>query len=243
MKLLLFGGTTEGRRLAAALSEQGHEVTVSCATPLGIEELKGIPCRTLCGRRDAAEIAELAHGFDLVIDATHPYAVLVSENIRLACSESGKERIRVLREPGAHPDCASFRTCREAAEALKSTEGRVLLAIGSKELSAFAGLPPERLVARILPTHAGLEACERLGIPHRNILALQGPFSKELNEALMRQHDIRLLVTKNSGREGGFSEKLAAAEAVGAKVLLIEPPEDAGISAEELVERMKGKCT
>lgn len=74
MKLLIFGGTTEGRILAKTLTERGNQVTVSVATPLGAEELRGIPCEIWEGRLDETAMAERIRGFPLVIDATHPYA-------------------------------------------------------------------------------------------------------------------------------------------------------------------------
>lgn len=78
---------------------------------------------------------------------------------------------------------------------------------GAKELAAFAGLDAARLYPRVLPTVAGITACEGVGIPHRNIIAMQGPFTLELNLALMQQFHIRYLVTKDGGSAGGFAEK------------------------------------
>ena len=77
MNLLIFGGTTEGRVLAETLVNQGHRVTVSVATSLGAEELSGIPCTIWEGRLEEAAMEARVRDFDLVIDATHPYACLL----------------------------------------------------------------------------------------------------------------------------------------------------------------------
>ena len=239
MKILIFGGTTEGRVLARELCADGHAVTVSCATALGVEELRGLPCETLCGRLDTAQIAELVRGFDLVIDATHPYAVEITANVRAACEQAAVPLKRVLRERGPASDCVQVHSCEEAAEVLRGTEGNILLTTGAKELGKFAGLDPERLYVRVLPTHPGIDACEAIGLPHSHIIAMQGPFSEEMNLAVIRQYGIRVLVTKNSGTAGGFAEKISAAEKDGSRVIIIEPPEDSGMSMEELLREVR----
>ena len=113
-------------------------------------------------------------------------------------------------------------------------EGNILLATGMKELPAFAGISPARLYPRVLPTGDSIAACERAGIPHRNIIAMQGPFSAELNEALIRQFHIAFLVTKDGGRAGGFQEKVQAAENTGIELVLIRRPEETGEPFEEI---------
>ena len=179
-------------------------------------------------------MAALLPNFTLCIDATHPYALEVSKNIREACAETGVPYRRLLRGESAAEGAVSFATCAEAAAYLAGTEGNILLAIGSKELAAFAGLLLERLYPRVLPSHEALSACEALGVPHRNIIAMQGPFSQELNAALMRQKEIRFLVTKDGGAVGGFPEKAAAARETGARLILLRRPEEDGESLEEI---------
>ena len=88
---------------------------------------------------------------------------------------------------------------KQAAEALAAKEGNLLLATGAKELAQFAAIPPERLYPRVLPTLESITACEAANIPHRNIIAMQGPFSFALNQAMMEQFHIRWLVTKDGG--------------------------------------------
>lgn len=91
----------------------------------------------------------------------------------------------------------------------------------------------------MLPSHDGLNACEALGLPHSHILALQGPFSQKLNEAMLEQYKIRWLVTKDGGKAGGFSEKLAAARNTGAGLVLVERPPDEGEDLEEILKQIR----
>ena len=104
----------------------------------------------------------------------------------------------------------------------------MLLTTGSKELASYEGLERQRLFPRVLPLLDSLQLCEAAEIPHKNILALQGPFSRELNEAIIGQYGIYWLVTKDGGAAGGFAEKVEAAENTGARLVVIARPEETG---------------
>ena len=106
-------------------------------------------------------------------------------------------------------------------------------------LAALAGRGAPRLYPRVLPTVAGITACEGAGIPHRNIIAMQGPFTLELNLALMQQFHIRYLVTKDGGSAGGFAEKAQAAAQSGAALVVLRRPEECGETAEEILQRCR----
>ena len=241
MKLLIFGGTTEGRILAKTLTERGNQVTVSVATPLGAEELRGISCEIWEGRLDQAAMAERVGAFQLVIDATHPYAEEVSRHIKAACGEAGIPLRRVLRAGSREEDCIRVDSCKAAAEYLRDRTGNILAATGSKALRDYGCLDPERIYPRVLPTHEALNICEEMGIPHRNILALQGPFSLHMNIAMLEQYRISYMVTKDGGKAGGFDEKRQAAEKTGAQLILVGRPPDHGISMEQLLRELEGQ--
>ncbi len=200
----MFSGTTEGRRFSKKLAELGVAVTVCVATPLGAEEqgeMAGITVHA--GRLQPDAMAALLAGADLCVDATHPYAVDVTRNIRAAAAQAGVEYRRLLRaQSPLPPGCAVFETAAQAAEYLAGTEGNILLATGAKELAVFAGLEPARLYPRVLPTPEGIAACEAANVPHRNIIAMQGPFSCQLNKALI-----------NSSTSGISSPRTAAQRA------------------------------
>ena len=241
MKILLFGGTTEGRVLAQKLLALGHAVTVSVATALGAEMLGDFPKdHILTGRLEQPAIARRLPDYALCIDATHPYAVEATKNIKAAAEKAGVGYLRLLRPASPLPEnCLVFESAKQAAEALAAEEGNLLLATGAKELAQFAAIPPERLYPRVLPTLESIAACEAANIPHRNIIAMQGPFSFALNQAMMEQFHIRWLVTKDGGAAGGFDEKAAAASAAGAQLVVIRRPPEQGETAEEVLKRCK----
>ncbi|MGI6014525.1 MAG: precorrin-6A reductase [Oscillospiraceae bacterium] len=241
MRVLLFGGTTEGRILAERLSALPVQLTVSTATQLGREELSDVSgCTILTGRKDQNEIAQLLSGFDLCVDATHPYAIEVTANIHAACETAGVPLYRLLRATSPVDGVITVEDCAAAAAFLQTRTGNILLTTGTKTLSAFSALDKHRLFARVLPTHESLAACEAIGLAHKNILALQGPFTQKMNEAMLEQYRIAWMVTKDGGGPGGFAEKLAAAQQAGVGMILISRPVDTGKSLEEIMHIVEG---
>lgn len=246
MNVLVFGGTTEGRELSSILAARGIGVTVCVATPYGQEEqgqMEGVT--VLTGRRSEEEKLELLRNADVCVDATHPYATGVTRSVRAACAAAGVPYRRLLRDAGDTSAAVTVADAAEAADYLADKTGNILLTTGAKELGAFAVLPKERLYARVLPSHEGIAACEAAGIPHRNILAMQGPFSEELNAALLRQYRIAWLVTKDGGTAGGFHEKARAAKKCGVGVVVLKRPEEQGETMKEIIraiEEMKERC-
>lgn len=176
MKVLVFGGTTEGRLLARELSALGAQVTVSVATALGAEELRGVPPLTVCvGRKDARQMREMLPGFAVCVDATHPYAAEASGNIRAACLAAGVPYRRLLRGASAlPPDSVVVPDAPAAARWLAGTQGNILLATGAKELAAFAGLDAERLYPRVRPRTRGLRPARRRACPTAISLRCRG---------------------------------------------------------------------
>lgn len=241
MRFVLFSGTTEGRRLSRALAALGAPVTVCVATEYGREEQgESAGITVLSGRMDEVQMARTVAGAELCVDATHPYAVQASRSIRAACEGARVPLLRLLREESPVPAGTEvFSTAQAAAEWLKTTQGNILLTTGAKELGVFAPLGGDRLYPRVLPLASSLEACGAAGVPSSHILALQGPFSQALNEALIRQHHIAYLVTKDGGPAGGFGEKAAAAQAAGAKLLLIRRPREEGLDYETVLQRCR----
>ena len=133
MRAVVFSGTTEGRIFSRQLAQFGADVLVSVATPLGSEEQGSFAGITVhCGRLTPDEMAALVQEADLCVDATHPYAVDATRNIRTACRTAGVEYHRLLRaQSPLPPGCAVFETAAQAAEYLAGTEGNILLATGA----------------------------------------------------------------------------------------------------------------
>ena len=237
--ILLFGGTEEGHRLAEELCRRGAQVTVSVATSYGRELLRDVPCtRILAGRLCEEEMITLLGETDFfcVIDATHPYAVEVSRRIQNACQKTETPCLRLLREDVEMPGSLEVATASEAARHLEETQGNILLTTGTKELPAFAKIPRQRLYLRALPSAEALASAREANLEPSHLFLMQGPFSTELNAAVMKSWDIRILVTKRSGKAGGFPEKMEAARQIGAQTVVIgRPSRERGLSWDELM--------
>ena len=103
-----------------------------------------------------------------------------------------------------------------------------MLTTGSKTLDIFTrrllDQPNTRVIARMLPRIDDLEKCEKLGFPQKDIVAIQGPFTKEFNTALYKQYGVTTMITKESGKAGSVDEKLEAALELGIETIMIKRP-------------------
>ena len=242
-KLCVFAGTTEGRELVEFLAGQGVSVTACVATEYGETLLAPSDDLTISAKRlSPEEMEQLFHRerFDLVVDATHPYASVVTENIRTACTGANTEYLRLLRSGAdAQENAVYVDDISGAVEYLNRTDGPILLTTGSKELQKFTGIRnfESRVYARVLPMEESLQLCQKAGLKPSHIIAMQGPFSREMNVAMLKSIGAKTLVTKDSGTKGGFAEKIEAAWDVGAKPVIIgRPPQVSGKSYPEVLE-------
>lgn len=238
MKLVIFSGTSEGHALCRFVSACGGNANVYVATDYGaavMEPMHGITVHE--GRLDADAMAAVLDADTLLVDATHPYAEVVSDNLRAACTQTGAQYERLLRPQLDSEGVVMVPDTAAAVHWLNAHPGRALLTVGSKELLVYTGVRGwrERLVARVLPSVSILEQCASFGFAGAQVIAMQGPFSHELNAAMLRQTRADILVTKDTGKAGGFAEKLSAAREVGATVLVIARPcEEQGKTLSEM---------
>jgi len=232
--ILVLGGTLDSRQLTEALLAKGKEVCYSSLTNIATDKLLSNPRLTkISGLLDGITLRETMtiYNVKLCIDATHPYAREISENAIWACDAMNVEYIRLERPSymiNKGSNILSYDTYEGARDYLIGAMGKsdqnVLLTTGSRQLEAFEGLPKERTYIRVLPTSGVMKKCENLGYKPRHILGIQGPFSIEMNVVIMMEYNIGFVVTKDSGDVGGVSEKVAAAEKAGAKILFIRRP-------------------
>ena len=238
-KFLIFGGTTEGRLLAEFCIKNKISVYVSVVSDYGENLLENSEYLNVTkGRMTAPEMIEFIenNGIKTVIDATHPYAVEVTKNIRLACGNSGADYIRVKRSSGEFVGSAEyFDDINSVVKYLNTTVGRIFITTGSKKLKYFCKLEnfSERCVVRVLPSENIVEDCVKLGFSEHCIIAQRGPFSEEQNISHIRKYNAVYLVTKESGSVGGFENKVNAALKCGAEVLILKRPEESGITEKE----------
>ena len=252
-KILIFAGTTEGRKLVEALNGTEHFVLSCVATEYGRELLN---CDSVhVGRMEQKDMEELLNStnFDFVVDSTHPYAEIVSMNIKNACEKTGKNYLRLLRASAfkksaqAGKNSINIKTdepiiwvenTEEAVNFINDTEGNVLLTTGSKELNKYTKIKnyEKRLFARVLPMEEVVKSCTELGFDCKHLICMQGPFTYDINIAMLKMLNCKYMVTKDSGKVGGTFDKLRAAEELGIKTVVIgRPTVEEGYSLEEIL--------
>lgn len=239
-KAIVFAGTTEGYALCEFLAENRVSVYACAATEYGgslLQENEFL--HVSAGRLKTEDMEELFRKEkpEIVLDATHPYAAEVTKNIRTACESAGVLYQRILRPEGEKNSEAIYvESTEEAAAFLSGTEGNIFLTTGSKELAKFTGIPDykERLFARVLSIPSVIRSCAELGIEGKHLIGMQGPFSAEINEAMLRQFQCSYLVTKDTGLAGGFPEKMEACQRCGVTPVIIgRPLKEEGISLQD----------
>lgn len=241
IQLLLFGGTTEGRQLAQWAAARGTaDMTACTATDYGAQLLEESPHLVpVAGRMDQAAMEKLMRAvpYACVIDATHPYAVDVSQNVAKAAEACGIPVVRVVREGEPEGDWTCMDTVEDAAAYLAGVPGNILLTTGTRDLEAFTRAIPDfkdRMWVRILPVVSSLQHTLDLGVPVSHIVAAQGPFTKYTNMAQIGQYRVKHLVTKASGEAGGFWQKIDACKKLEIEAVVIHrPTHEQGLSVEE----------
>lgn len=230
-KVLVFAGTTEGRELAELLADSNIKCSVCVATDYALELMNDKRLDVHCGRLTEEEMEVLMRdgSFDVVVDATHPYAQIVSQNVRQAADKESISLIRLRRSTESTEEgFVSFKTHEECSAWLSFQTGNILLTTGSKDLGSYAKNETikNHLFVRVLPGEESIRLCTANGITGRQIIAMQGPFSAQMNECILREYSIDWMVTKISGHAGGFEEKVEAAKKAGVGVCAILPPSE-----------------
>ncbi|SFE32877.1 precorrin-6A reductase [Peptostreptococcus sp. D1] len=230
--ILVLGGTSDSLKICDRLYEIGiSEFVLSVATEYGKELAASHAKKIINGKMDKDEMVKYIseNGIRQVIDATHPYAIDVSRNAMDACEEADIKYIRFERksllEEIRYQGEFIVDSIEEACDMVmkNSSWENVFIATGSKNLGTYVKLlKSKRLVARVLPTSEVLRSCEAMGLNADNLLALKGPFSKEINVALLKHAKVDVVITKESGYAGGFLDKIDACDELGLPIIIIK---------------------
>lgn len=246
--IVVLAGTHDARSVIKALKEAGEEVLASALTPYGafLAQEAGAD-QTRYGPLDQKEMESLLcrHQVKAVVDATHPFASEVKAVASRACAAAGVPYLPYARPPWPVPDHPLVETVADWEQAaVAAAKGEVLfLAIGARRLGFFVQHPRlagKRFIARVLPEEKSLAACRALGLWPRDVVAIQGPVGVDLNRALFRHFQADLLVTKDSGPEGGLPAKIEAAIAEGMRVVLVQRPAAQGLDLAGILAALRG---
>lgn len=240
--ILLLAGTSDARALAIDIKNEGYELITTVVTENAAAEMNKVGIPVHAGRLTADKMIQLIQSKDAkaVIDATHPFAEEASKNAIQAAKHLGLPYIRYERASQTfdYEKLTVVTTYEEAAQLAATKQGVIMLTTGSKTLQVFTqelqDNPNIRLVARMLPRLDNMEKCEQLGFPQKNIIAIQGPFTKEFDQALYKQYGVNIMITKESGKVGSVDEKVEAAKELGIEIIMIARPDmNYGVSYSE----------
>jgi precorrin-6A/cobalt-precorrin-6A reductase len=232
--ILVMAGTSDARELAVEIRQAGYKLLTTVVTDSAARSMDEAGLPVLTGRLTAEAIAQLVkeRGISTIVDATHPFAEEASKNAIAAAHAAEVPYIRYERHRltfAGNPLITYADDYEQAAELAAERKGVIMLTTGSKTLHIFAkrllGLQGTTLVARMLPRKDNMEKCDELGLEQKNIIAMQGPFSKELNKALYGHYRVTLMITKESGKVGAVDEKLESALEMGIETIVIGRPE------------------
>lgn len=246
MNILVFSGTSDGNEIITKLAKKMYNIFVCVATDYGKELVADGDFTVLSGRLDITQIQNLIvdENINFVIDATHPYAVEVSQNIITACDNINSSHFiklfRLLREQSLYDSHITL------VDDIKSAcnlcyNGNVLATTGSKQIHEYTVLNDyeNRLFARVLPTEESVLLCENIGLFNDNIITSLGALSVEENIDTINNYNIKFMITKDGGVKGGFPQKSQACLLTNTKLFVIKRPvELSGLSVDEILSKI-----
>ena len=225
----VIGGTKDSRDFLEKFASADKNIIVSTATEYGGKLLEGLPVKVISEKLplETMRVFIEKNSIDIIVDMSHPYAFEVSKNAMRAAEEFSIPYYRLEREE-IHiiPDRFSeFENIDDLVKYCDGLEGNILVTLGSNNIEHFAEVKElKKFYFRILPKWDMVKKCEDNGILPKNIIAMQGPFSLNMNKAMIEQLNIKYLVTKKGGDTGGEKEKTDACNEKGIEVILLDKP-------------------
>jgi precorrin-6A/cobalt-precorrin-6A reductase len=223
-RVLILGGTTEARLLGERLARRGGlDVTLSLAGRTASPVPHAVPVR-IGGFGGAGGLADyiVKQHVDALIDATHPYATMISENAASAARQTGVPFVALRRAPWkavAGDRWIEVDDTGAAVRALGETSRRVFVTLGRNDLAPFAGAPQHfYLIRSVDPVNPPLP------LPRASYVTERGPFTEAHDRALMTEHKIDVVIAKNSGGNAAYG-KIAAARAMDVEVIILRRPQ------------------
>ncbi len=231
--IFLLAGTSDARELGIELRNAGYSLMASVVTESAANSLREVGLAVRVGRLSFAAMEQemKQYAITAIVDASHPFAREAHETAMAVAKTMNLPYIRYERAgldfSGRH-GIMLVDSYEEAADAAAQLKGSVMLTTGAKTVSIFAERllrqPDLRFVIRLLPRVENMQMCEQLGILQKNIVAMQGPFSYELNAALYQHYGTTVMITKESGEVGAVDEKIQAAIDLGIVIIVIGRP-------------------
>lgn len=260
MNMMVMAGTSDAKKIIRELSNRKDVNILATATTshgADLARTSGAD-NVLEGRFDSDKLAEIIkdNHIGFLIDATHPFASEATRNAIRASDITRAEYIRFERPPTELPNselvyqCSSFedavsKILQILNQAYNNSDetGKIFHLAGVNTLHYLnQKIPGEMIVARILPSVYSVKKCLKLGIPHKNIVAMEGTFSPEFNSILMEEYRIGVVLTKESGQSGGTWSKIQAAIDLDIPVVIVMRPKIVELQGKPVFDDVKLLC-
>lgn len=244
----VIGGTKDSRDFLEKFASDDKDILVTTATEYGGKLLDGLPVKVVCKKLTPLEMEDFAlkNGIKIIVDLSHPYAVEVSANAMKVAKKLNLDYYRFEREEiKINPQkYLEFYNIEDLIKCCEGLAGNILITLGSNNIEKFKNSNNlNKYYFRILPKWDIIKKCEDFGIFPKNIIAMQGPFTKKMNEAMIEQFDIKYLVTKRAGNTGGELEKIEACDSQNIEVIFLDRPAiiypNKSTTIDELIEKIK----
>lgn len=221
-------GTSEGKKILSLLNKFTQDIFVSTATEYGGELLKDYKYKEINTKPlDASELEKVVieNGIDVLVDASHPYAEVVTKNAVEVCKKLNIIYARYERPKTFLNDDKHVIRVKDYSELylkMKDIEGTILNTTGSNNIDKFIDMNlKNRMIHRVLPSIKVMEKCFSLGVKTEDIIAIKGPISYQLNCSFIKEYDAKAMILKDSGVQGGTDDKINAAIDMDIKAFVI----------------------
>ena len=226
----VIGGTKDSRDFLEKFIKYDNNIIVSTATEYGAKLIENLPIKISSEKMDKEAMLKFVDDNKItkVIDISHPYAFEVSKNAMKVAEEKNIKYFRFEREevnilPKKYK---KFEDIESLIKYIENLEGNILVTLGSNNVPLFKGLKNlSDIYFRILPRWDMVKKCEDNNILPKNIIAMQGPFTENMNIAMMEQFNIKYLITKKTGDTGGEREKVSACDKLDVEIIYLEKKE------------------
>lgn len=226
-------GTGEGKEILSRLNKFTEKIVVSTATEYGQQLYKDYKVKYINSRPlDDDGFSGLIRKYNIkvFVDASHPYAQIVSKTLMKVCEDMNIEYIRYERKGyfdgiDDEKDIIMIDEYNQLEETLSFIEGNVLNTTGSNNVELIMNCNiKNRIIHRVLPSPTVIKRLIDVGVGIEDIIAIKGPFGSHINTGIIKEYNIKALITKDSGKEGGIEEKIIAARENKIKIIVIKKP-------------------
>lgn len=233
----IIGGTVETKILAEKIKDLDNFI-ISCATESEREFISQDKLQV--GRMDCSAMEKFLakHKIRLIVDLSHPYALIVSKNARKLAKRNNIRYIRYIRQrTDNYENTIYLESFNAALEYIKGIKGICFFTTGSKNLKDFESIRKgNRFIYRVLPAMESIEECKKNNVKMKDIVAILGPFSLEYNKTMFQEYKADYVIMKDSGKEGGTEEKILACHELGIVPIIIGREDEEGIGDLDIIE-------